>query len=29
MNVLSFEAFDEPWKPVSTGADGFVADETH
>ncbi|QSZ37323.1 hypothetical protein DSL72_009421 [Monilinia vaccinii-corymbosi] len=29
VNVFSFEAFDEPWKPVSTGADGSVADETH
>jgi glucan 1,3-beta-glucosidase len=29
VNVFSFEAFDEPWKPVSTGQDGSVADETH
>ncbi|KAI9779333.1 MAG: glycoside hydrolase 3 protein [Geoglossum umbratile] len=29
VNVFSFEAFDEPWKPVSTGQDGKVADETH
>jgi glucan 1,3-beta-glucosidase len=29
VNVFFFEAFDEPWKPVSTGADGAVADETH
>lgn len=29
VNVFSFEAFDEPWKPVSTGSDGSVADETH
>ena len=29
VNVFSFEAFDEPWKPVSTGQDGTVADETH
>ncbi|KAF4633563.1 hypothetical protein G7Y89_g4546 [Cudoniella acicularis] len=29
VNVFSFEAFDEPWKPVSVGADGSVADETH
>jgi len=29
VNVFSFEAFDEPWKPLSTGADGSVADETH
>jgi len=29
VDVFSFEAFDEPWKPVSTGADGSVADETH
>lgn len=28
-NVFAFEAFDEPWKPVSTGLDGSVADETH
>ncbi|KAB8296446.1 hypothetical protein EYC80_009187 [Monilinia laxa] len=29
VNVFSFEAFDEPWKPLSTGQDGSVADETH
>lgn len=29
VNVFFFEAFDEPWKPVSTGSDGSVADETH
>ena len=29
VNVFSFEAFDEPWKPVSVGKDGSVADETH
>lgn len=29
VNVFSFEAFDEPWKPKSTGQDGNVADETH
>lgn len=29
VNVFYFEAFDEPWKPLSTGADGSVADETH
>ena len=29
VNVFYFEAFDEPWKPVSTGDDGSVADETH
>ncbi|KAI1004830.1 hypothetical protein K3495_g3391 [Podosphaera aphanis] len=29
VNVFSFEAFDEPWKPKSTGQDGSVADETH
>ena len=28
-NVFYFEAFDEPWKPVSVGDDGSVADETH
>lgn len=28
-NVFAFEAFDEAWKPVSTGLDGSVADETH
>jgi glucan 1,3-beta-glucosidase len=29
VNVFSFEAFDEPWKPVSVGQNGQVADETH
>jgi glucan 1,3-beta-glucosidase len=29
VNVFFFEAFDEPWKPVSVGQDGSVADETH
>lgn len=29
VNVFSFEAFDEPWKPVSVGQDGSVANETH
>jgi glucan 1,3-beta-glucosidase len=29
VNVFSFEAFDEPWKPMSIGQDGSVADETH
>lgn len=29
VNVFYFEAFDEPWKPVSIGQDGSVADETH
>ncbi|KFY08827.1 hypothetical protein V492_05873 [Pseudogymnoascus sp. VKM F-4246] len=29
VNVFYFEAFDEPWKPKSTGQDGSVADETH
>ena len=28
-NVFMFEAFDEPWKPVSIGEDGKAADETH
>jgi glucan 1,3-beta-glucosidase len=28
-NVFFFEAFDEPWKPLSTGQDGNTADETH
>lgn len=28
-NVFFFEAFDEPWKPVSIGQDGTGADETH
>ncbi|WPG99735.1 glycoside hydrolase family 17 protein [Acrodontium crateriforme] len=29
VNVFYFEAFDEPWKPASIGADGKAADETH
>jgi len=29
VNVFSFEAFDEPWKPVSIGQNGQQADETH
>jgi glucan 1,3-beta-glucosidase len=29
VNTFAFEAFDEPWKPKSTGQDGNVADETH
>ncbi|KAG9234089.1 putative glucan 1,3-beta-glucosidase [Amylocarpus encephaloides] len=29
VNVFAFEAFDEPWKPLSVGQDGSVADETH
>lgn len=29
VNVFYFEAFDEPWKPVSVGDDGSIADETH
>ena len=29
INAFFFEAFDEPWKPVSKGQDGSVADETH
>jgi glucan 1,3-beta-glucosidase len=29
VNVFYFEAFDEPWKPLSKGQDGSVADETH
>lgn len=29
VNVFTFEAFDEPWKPKSVGQDGSVADETH
>jgi glucan 1,3-beta-glucosidase len=28
-NIFFFEAFDEPWKPVSIGQDGSTADETH
>ncbi|KAI9708988.1 MAG: hypothetical protein M1812_007801 [Candelaria pacifica] len=27
INTFAFEAFDESWKPVSTGLDGSVADE--
>lgn len=29
INVFYFEAFDEPWKPTSTGDNGQDADETH
>ncbi|KAI7331308.1 putative glucan 1,3-beta-glucosidase [Hortaea werneckii] len=29
VNVFYFEAFDEPWKPTSTGDNGNDADETH
>jgi len=29
VNAFYFEAFDEPWKPVSKGDGGIVADETH
>ena len=29
VNTFVFEAFDEPWKPVSIGQNGEVADETH
>jgi glucan 1,3-beta-glucosidase len=29
INIFYFEAFDEPWKPVSVGQDGSAADETH
>jgi len=29
VNAFYFEAFDEPWKPVSKGDNGLVADETH
>ncbi|KAI6250709.1 Glucan 1,3-beta-glucosidase [Erysiphe necator] len=29
VNIFSFEAFDEPWKPKSVGTDGNAADETH
>jgi len=29
VNAFYFEAFDEPWKPVSKGDGGAVADETH
>lgn len=29
VNVFDFEAFDEPWKPVSIGDNGNIADETH
>ena len=28
-NVFYFEAFDEPWKPASTGADGQPGNENH
>ncbi|MCJ1450373.1 glycoside hydrolase 3 protein [Mycoblastus sanguinarius] len=28
-DVFFFEAFDEPWKPASNGADGQPGDETH
>jgi len=28
-NLFYFEAFDEPWKPVSIGDNGLTADETH
>ncbi|KAH0556043.1 hypothetical protein GP486_006015 [Trichoglossum hirsutum] len=29
VNTFVFEAFDEPWKPLSTGQNGQAADETH
>lgn len=29
VNVFYFEAFDEPWKPVSIGDTGQKSDETH
>ena len=29
INVFYFEAFDEPWKPASTGADGQPGNENH
>lgn len=29
VNVFYFEAFDEPWKPASTGDNGEAEDETH
>jgi len=29
VDVFYFEAFDEPWKPVSIGDNGKTADETH
>ena len=29
VNTFYFEAFDEPWKPHSTGDNGQASDETH
>jgi glucan 1,3-beta-glucosidase len=29
VSTFVFEAFDEPWKPVTTGQNGEVEDETH
>lgn len=29
INAFYFEAFDEPWKPVSKGDNGKSSDETH
>ena len=29
VNTFFFEAFDEPWKPHSTGDNGQASDETH
>lgn len=29
INVFYFQAFDEPWKPVSDGADGTPGDKGH
>ncbi|RKF53275.1 Glucan 1,3-beta-glucosidase [Golovinomyces cichoracearum] len=29
VNIFAFEAFDEPWKPMSVGENGIAADETH
>lgn len=29
VDVFYFEAFDEPWKPNSVGADGSPANEQH
>ncbi|KAK4964252.1 glycoside hydrolase 3 protein [Elasticomyces elasticus] len=29
VNVFYFEAFDEPWKPMSVGDTGLASDETH
>jgi glucan 1,3-beta-glucosidase len=29
VKIFAFEALDEPWKPVSVGQNGSVADETH